>query len=143
MNGWLLDTNILSELRRPNGSKLVKGWVAARAGTALFVSTVTLAEIRWGLDQVQDLVKQQDLADWLNGVLRPWFGERVLPVTEDVLVTWRSLNAAARLAGQTLDQADALIAATASVHDLVVATRNTRDFAPMGVRHFNPFDPPR
>lgn len=142
MKGWLVDTNILSEIRRPNGSAAVKQWVAARATTSLFVSVVTLAEIRWGIDRVSDLEKQQALSDWLSGVLRPWFGERALPVDEDVLVAWRHLNAASRQSGHTLDQADALIAATAVVHDLVVVTRNTRDFAPMGVRLFNPFELP-
>ena len=80
MNGWLLDTNVLSELRRPRPNKKVVAFIAAQPLDALFVSSVVFAEIRFGIELIADLHKRAALNDWLNLQLRPMFEGRVLPV---------------------------------------------------------------
>jgi predicted nucleic acid-binding protein len=89
---------------------------------------VTLAEIRFGIEQVEDVRFRRELTGWLDSALRPWFGERVLEVAEDVIVAWRRMVARGCTVNHTFSQPDLFIAATAAVHDLVVVTRNVTDF---------------
>ena len=88
MTGWLLDTTVLSELRRPRPAPQVAAFVAGQPLDLLFVSTVTLAEIRFGIELVADANRRAELNAWLTRKLRPMFDERILPVTEDILFTW-------------------------------------------------------
>jgi predicted nucleic acid-binding protein len=91
VTGWLLDTNILSELRRPKPERKVLAFIAAHPLEHLYVSAVTFAEIRFGIELVADASKRAELNDWLAHKVRPMFEERVLPVTEDVTFKWRLL----------------------------------------------------
>jgi len=91
VTGWLLDTNVLSELRRPKPEPKVVAFVAAQPLELLYVSAVTLAEIRFGIERVTDVTKRAELNDWLAHRVRPTFDQRVLPVTEDVMFKWRLL----------------------------------------------------
>ena len=139
MTGWLLDTNVLSELRRPKPNPNVLGFVAAKPLDLLFVSIVTFAEIRFGIEQVADATRRAELNDWLTHKVRPMFENRALPVSEDVMLKWRLLVEDGRKAGHTYSQPDLIIAATGLHHGLTVVTRDTRDFAKAGVRVVNPW----
>lgn len=140
MTGWLLDTNILSELRRPKPEPRVIAFVAAQPLESLFVSSVNLAEIRFGIELVANAPRRSELNDWLNLKVRPMFEQRVLPVSEDVMLKWRLLVEEGRKRGHTFSQPDLIIAATAMLHGLTVVTRDTSDYERTGVPVFNPWE---
>ena len=105
MNGWLLDTNVVSELRKTRPAPRVKAWSDAQPPDSLFLSTVTLAEIRYGIECQSDPAFRQELESWLDGGLRPWFAQRILPVDEDVILEWRRMVARGRRAVDHLQSA--------------------------------------
>ena len=139
MNGWLLDTNVVSELRQAHPDRRVKALSDAQAPSALFLSTVTLAEIRYGIELQSDHRFQVGLTTWLDQELRPWFSGRILAVDEEVILEWRRMVAYGRKRGVIFSQPDLFIAATARVHDLSVCTRDEGDFRRAGVAVFNPW----
>ena len=139
MTGWLLDTNILSELRRPRPHPKVVAFVAGQPLQSLFVSSVTLAEIRFGIELVSDVAKRADLTDWLTHKVRPMFDQRVVMVSEDVMLKWRLLVEEGRKVNHTFSQPDLIIAATALYHGLTLVTRDTDDFARTPVQLYNPW----
>ena len=139
MTEWLLDTDILSELRRPNPEAKVLAFIAAQPLDRLYVSAVTLAEIRFGIELVDDPSRRAELADWANHHVRPMFAGRVLPVSEDVMLKWRLLVEAGRKTGHTFSQPDLIIAATALHHGLTVVSRDTRDFERARLPVLNPW----
>lgn len=145
MNGWLLDTNVVSELRKPHCDKRVKTWADAQPPTLFFLSRITIAEIRFGIEQAEDASFRRALERWLASELRVWFADRMLDLDEDVIVMWRRMVARGKTQNHTFAQPDLVIAATAAVHDLCVATRNIDDFLRAGVSVFNPWtdDVPR
>jgi predicted nucleic acid-binding protein len=128
LNGWLLDTNILFELRRPKPEDKVLAFIAAQPIDTLYVSAVTMAEIRFGIERIDDPARRATLHDWLTHQVRPLFGQRVLPVSEDIMLKWRILVEEGRKRGHTFPQPDLIIAATALHHGLRVVTRNVVDF---------------
>lgn len=142
MSGWLLDTNVISELRRPRPETRVVAFVAAQPLEQLFVSTVTFAEIRYGIEMVDDAIQRAELNDWLTNKVRPMFEQRVLRVSEDVMFKWRLLVADGRKAGHTFSQPDLIIAATALHHGLTVVTRDTADYSRARVPVLNPWTDP-
>ncbi len=139
MTGWLLDTNILSELRRPQPEPKVLAFIAGQPLDLLFVSTVTLAEIRFGIDRAADAARRTALNTWLTHQVRPMFDQRVLPVTEDIMLRWRLLVEDGRKAGHTFSQPDLIIAATALDHGLTLVSRDTADFQKTRVALLNPW----
>ena len=139
MTGWLLDTNILSELRRPKPNTKVVSFVASKPLDLLFVSIVSFAEIRFGIEGVADATRRAELNDWLAHKVRPMFEQRALAISEDVMVKWRLLVADGRKAGHTYSQPDLIIAATALHHGLTVVTRDTSDFKKARVPVLNPW----
>lgn len=143
MSGFLLDTNVLSELRRPRPEPAVKAFVDSRPLHALYISTVTLAEFRFGIERQADLARRTALTDWLTHTVRPMFDQRVLAISEDVMLRWRLLVEDGRQRGHTYPQPDLIIAATALDHGLTLVTRDTADFTGTGVVLHNPWiDPP-
>jgi hypothetical protein len=88
---WLLDTNVLSELRRPKPDPRVVAFVAGCPLDQIYISVVTLAEIRFGIERVGEPVRRAELNDWLTHKIRPMFGDRVLLITEDIMFKWRLL----------------------------------------------------
>jgi toxin FitB len=128
VTGWLPDTNILSELRRPKPNPKVVGFVASKPLDLLFVSIVTFAEIRFGIERVSDATRRAELNEWLTHKVRPMFEQRALPVSEDIMFKWRLLVEDGRKAGHTYSQPDLIIAATALHHGLTVVSRDTSDF---------------
>lgn len=139
MTGWLLDTNVLSELRRPRPDRKVIAFVEAKPLELLFVSVVSLAEIRFGIERIASLDRRADLNDWLAHRIRPMFGQRALPLSEDVMLRWRQLVEEGRKTGHTFSQPDLMIAATALHHGLTIASRDTKDYARARAPFINPW----
>ena len=142
MNGWLLDTNILSELRRPKPERKVVTFIADQPLDLLYVSSVTFAEIRSGIELVTDTNRRAELNDWLAHKVRPMFEQRVLAISEDVMFKWRLLVEDGRKAGHTLSQPDLIIAATARHHGLTVVSRDVSDYQKAHAPVFNPWVDP-
>jgi predicted nucleic acid-binding protein len=139
VSGWLLDTNVISELRRPRPSARVRSFIARQRLDDLFVSTVTFAEIRFGIEAVGDPIRRSELNDWLLHRVRPMFDQRVLEVSEDVMFKWRLLVEEGRQVGHTFSQPALIIAATALQHGLTVVTRDTGDYKLARVPLLNPW----
>lgn len=139
MTGWLLDTNVLSELRRPRPEPRVVDFITRQPLEQLYPSAVVFAEIRFGIELVADPGKRAALHDWLALQLRPQFEDRVLPVSEDVMFKWRILVEQGRKIGHTFFQPDLIIAATALQHGLTLVTRDIGDYDKTPVRLFNPW----
>lgn len=141
MSGWLLDTNVLSELRKPRCVPAVRAWVEAQPPTRLHVSSITFAEIRYGIGR---LTPEQPLRDellaWLDMTLRPWFAGRVLELSEEALLTWRTMVEEGRQMRHSFGEPDLMIAAIARTRGLGVATRNVGHFSRTGVPVLNPWE---
>ncbi|HEX3069960.1 MAG TPA: type II toxin-antitoxin system VapC family toxin [Thermoanaerobaculia bacterium] len=140
MKGWLLDTNVISELHRPRPEAKVVQFIAGNPLDLMYVSVVTLAEIRFGIEVVKDLNRRMDLNDWLAHTVRPMFENRTLDVTEDIMLTWQLLVEDGRKMGHTFTQPDLIIAATAIHHGLTVVSRDTNDFKKANVTLLNPWE---
>jgi predicted nucleic acid-binding protein len=138
VTGWLLDTNVLSELRRVRPSPKV-AFIKARPLDMLYISSVTLAEIRFGIELVAEPGRRAALNDWLTHKIRPMFERRVLPVSEDVMLKWRLLIEEGRKVGHTFSQPDLIIGATALEHGLTVVSRNTSEYEKARVPVVNPW----
>lgn len=103
-------------------------FIAAQPLEQLYVSAVTIAEIRFGIELDGDASRRAGLNDWLAHKVRPMFEERVLPVTEDIMFKWRLLVEEGRKAGHTFSQPDLIIAATALCHGLTIVSRDTSNY---------------
>lgn len=139
MRGWLLDTNVVSELRKPRPNSKVIDFIDIQPGAILFVTEVTLAEIRYGIEQLGDAPRRADLHRWLERNLRPLFAGRVLTITEEVIVRWKTLVVEGRKRGRTFSQPDLFIAAIAVSQDLVVVSRDITEFVEAAVPVFDPW----
>ncbi|HEX4153215.1 MAG TPA: type II toxin-antitoxin system VapC family toxin [Steroidobacteraceae bacterium] len=143
MTGWLLDTNIVSELRRPRQEPKVVAFVRVLPLETLFISVVTLAEIRVGIELLPDATRRAQLNDWLAHKVRPMFEQRVLEISEEIMFKWRLLVEDGRKVGYTFSQPDLIIAATGQHHGLTIVTRDTADYLKARADVFNPWlDPP-
>ena len=142
MKGFLADTNIPSELTRPNPDARVVAFLEGVAKESMYLSVLTLGEIRKGVASLPDGNRRRLLEDWIKSSLRPWFANRILPVTEEIVDRWGILAAEAKNRGAVLPVVDGLIAATALEHDLTLLTRNVRDFSGTGVTIINPWESP-
>jgi predicted nucleic acid-binding protein len=139
VTGWLLDTNVLSELRRPRPEPRVLAFIAAQPLESLHISAVTIAEIRFGIELVADARRRAALTDWLTHKVRPMFAQRILPVTEDIMLRWRMMVEEGRKAGHTFSEPDLIIAATALEHGLTLVSRDTREYERARVPVFDPW----
>ena len=136
MAGYLIDTNVLSELTKPRPAPRVVAWLAGTDADACFLSVLTVGELSSGARRLRargNVTRAERLEAWIAET-ETGYGERVLAVDSVVIHAWADLDA-----GRTLPVVDALIAATATVHGLTVVTRNERDFTDSGVPVFNPF----
>ncbi len=140
MSGFLLDTNIVSEIRRPRPDPKVIAFVTAQPLEKLYISSVTLAEIRFGIELVGDAARRAALHDWLTHKVRPMFEQRVLQVTEDAMFKWRLLVEEGRKVGHTFSQPDLIIAAVALENGLTVVSRNRADYERAQVPVLNPWE---
>ena len=139
MTNWLLDTNILSELRRRKPERKVLAFITAQPLERLYVSTVTFAEFRFGIELLSDAGRRAELNDWLTHKVRPMFEQRVLAISEDVMFKWRLLVELGRKAGYTFSQPDLIIAATALHHGLTIVSRDVSDYQRAHAPVFNPW----
>jgi predicted nucleic acid-binding protein len=142
VRGFLVDTNVLSEFsRRGEPDQRVKGWLKAAAPGSLYVSVLTLAEIRRGIELLHQSRRREQLERWLEKELLDSFEPgNMLPVTKAIGYRWATLSARAQAKGIQPAVIDGLVAATALEYDLTLATRNVKDFAGLGVEIFNPWD---
>lgn len=140
MNGLLFDTNVPSEFSRPRPQVGVVAWVDAQPLSSIYLSVISLGELRKGFLLSPETKRQQWLESWYEESLLPMFSGHVLPVTRAIAEIWGSLSAESRRSGRVLPPADGLIAATALAHGLVLVTRNTKDFQQTGVKLFNPWE---
>jgi predicted nucleic acid-binding protein len=134
----LLDTCIVSELRKADCSPAVKGFVLSLPSKSLFVSVITVGEITKGVALLREGRKKQALSAWLLGLSRQ-FEDRILGIDQETAEIWGELTAAAQKKGAGIPVADGLIAATAQRHGLHVATRNTPHFEAAGTMNVNPW----
>ncbi|SFU22412.1 type II toxin-antitoxin system VapC family toxin [Mesorhizobium sp. YR577] len=136
----LLDTNVLSEVTKPNPDAHVLEWLDSLDEDRSFISVVSIAEIRRGVALMVNGRKRDSLAEWLAEDLPQRFEHRVLAVDEPVALAWGDLMGLAKRRGRGLSSMDGLIAATAIAQKLVLATRNIKDFEGFGIELFNPWD---
>lgn len=134
---YLLDTNVISELRRKAPDPGVVSWFAERPAVTLYISVLTLGKIRKGIESLADTAKRQQIGDWLETDVMAFFAGRILSVDEATADAWGRLLAAA---GRPLPSIDSLLAATALANDLVLVTRNTKDFIGLPLATFNPWE---
>ena len=140
MPGFLLDTNVVSELMKPQPDPRVVTWVDATPEVLLHLSVITLGEVRKGIDLLPDDSRRRAaLLSWLERDVRVRFQERLLVFDDEVAERWGQIEALARKRGLTLPTIDAELAATALHHGLTFATRNTEHIGPAGVPVFNPW----
>lgn len=137
---WLLDTNILAEMRRPRPDQRVLEFISSRQLGELYASVMTIAEIRFGIERVGDPNRRTELEIWLDERVRPMFDGRILQVTEDILLRWRLIVELGRKEGYTFSLPDSLIAATAIHHSLTVVSRDREVFKKAGAAVINPWD---
>jgi len=140
MSGFLLDTNIPSELTRQKSAAQVERWLDEANDEELYFSVISLGEILKGTTVLPASKRRDGLQEWLESTLRPWFEGRILPVTAPIAERWGVLSGECRLQGRQVKVADGLIAATALHQSLTIVTRNVKDFAAFGVKIVNPWD---
>lgn len=136
---FLLDTCVVSEQARVRPCAAVQAWMDLHAADALYLSVMSVAEIRQGIVHLRDEERARRYARWLHDHVMPAFGDRLLAVDLAVSERWGDMRGTALRAGRPLTMVDSLIAATALVHDMAVVTRNVADFEPFGVRIVNPW----
>ncbi|MBA3392169.1 MAG: type II toxin-antitoxin system VapC family toxin [Deltaproteobacteria bacterium] len=138
--GFLLDTNVVSELMKRRPSPRVVAWVDATAEPLLHLSVITIGEVRKGIDLLRDDdPKRAALQSWLDRDMRVRFAGRLLAFEDGVAERWGQLEALAKKRRLTLPTIDAQLAATALHHGLTFVTRNTADIGPTGVPVFDPW----
>jgi predicted nucleic acid-binding protein len=136
---WLLDTNVISEIRKPRPDASVLRWMASVEVNQLHTSTLNIAEIRLGILKQQSAADAHALTLWLEHTVRPWFEDRIFEVTEAVLLRWRVLAVDLQRQRLPTPAPDLLIAAMALEHGLNIATRDTKPFVGTGVPIINPW----
>jgi toxin FitB len=140
VSGFLLDTNVISELVKPRPEPTVTRWVDATDEDLLWLSVLTFGEIRKGIDSLPDVSSRRvSLETWLDRELPLRFAGRILSIDQAVADRWGGITAKALAAKSPVPVIDGLLAATALQHNLTLVTRNTRDVAITGVSVFNPW----
>lgn len=137
MQGWLLDTNVLSETVRPQPDAAVMAWLDSLQAEQLYISVLTLGELQKGVRLLADGKRGKTLSAWLDTTLPAWFEDRVLVIDAPVAERWAELLAHER---RPLPAIDSLLAATALRHGLGLATRNVKDFGFEGLVVHSPWE---
>lgn len=132
---YLLDTNVITELVKSSPNKKVLAWFAKIPSECLYLSVLTLGEIRKGVEKLSNSEKKTRFRIWLEHELPAWFGDRIIPIDKAVSERWGRLQAEL----PRLPAIDSLLAATALHHDLALVTRSTKDFVYPGLMVVNPW----
>ncbi len=141
MGGFLVDTNVLSELIKPRPEPRVVAWVHATDESLLYLSVLTIGEIRKGINSLPPGHRRGLLESWIANELGLRFAGRILSIDPDIAERWGLLSARASAAGNPLPVIDGLMAATALHHNLTFVTRNVSDVQISGLSIFNPWKP--
>jgi toxin FitB len=136
---WLLDTNVISELRRPSPSESVLGWYRTLNAGQLHTSSLNIAELVYGAQIQKDLFKRRELMRWIDEDVRVLLSGRIHQVVENTFVRWRVISRQTELKKQQGPATDLLIAAVALENQLSVSTRDTAPFVAAGVPTLNPW----
>lgn len=136
---YLLDTCVISELVVPRPSAAVVTWLDRQDAEAIYLSVITIGEIRKGIENLAESRRKTTLRAWLDEELLVRFKDRLLSIDVDVMMTWGRLTARLDAAGRPMPAIDSLVAAIALSGDLVLVTRNEADFQHAGVRLLNPW----
>jgi len=139
VSGFLLDTNVISELVKPRPEQKVISWIQATDESLFFLSVLTIGEIRKGINSLPSGNKRALLESWLGNDLVMRFAGRILSIDFGIAERWGLLSAQAKASGVLLLVIDGLLAATALHHNLTFATRNTNDVKLAGLSVFNPW----
>ena len=139
MSGFLLDTNVISELVKAKPEPRVTKWIETTEETLLYLSVLTLGEIRKGIASLPHSARRVKLEAWLDHELALRFSDRILPVDQQVADRWGRIAGSAAARKSPLPVIDGLFAATAQHHNLILVTRNTRDIGATGVPAFDPW----
>ncbi len=134
---YLLDTNVISELKRSQPNPQVLNWFEMVNHEFLYLSVLTLSEIHKGVEKLPETQRKDKLRYWLDKELPNWFGKRLLPINIEIALVWGSLQAQTN---RSLPAIDSLLAATALHHDLCLVTRNTKDFIYPNLIVINPWE---
>lgn len=137
---YLLDTNVISEVVAKAPHPNVMAWLAAHETDPIYLSVITLGELRKGVEKLPASARKDRLLEWLNQDLLARFHGRLLPLDTSVLLTWGRWLGQLEQRGRRVAAIDSLIGAQALAFDCVLVTRNTADFADTGVRLVNPWD---
>jgi len=136
---FLLDTNVVSEWTKPRPDSGVVAWLAEADEDRVFISVITLAELRYGIERMPAGARRNRLDMWVSEQLPARFEARVLPIDTETADTWGRVMARGRTGGRPVGTMDAFIAATAERHHLTLVTRNVSDFDLLGIRLINPW----
>lgn len=139
---FLLDTNVVSEAMRKRPNPRVLAWIAAQIEESLFISAITLGELRRGSLLLDNGKKRKALFRWIETGIKAEFADRILAVDTTVMECWADLETSTAKAGRRLPVMDSLLAATALAHGLTLATRNLPDFEAAGVALLDPWQVP-
>jgi len=131
---FLLDTNFLSEVLKPAPNLQIAGWIRGADQEGLYVSAITFGELRRGIELLDPGKRRSQLEHWISARLGGWFGDRILSIDRDIAEQFGRLSAQSKRRGWNLDAIDGMIAATAQVHDLTLATLNRKHFEKLGVK---------
>ena len=135
---FLLDTCVISALRKPRENASLVEWIAGVEESDLYLSVITIGELEKGVSRLPESKKKAAVSEWVRHAVTNRFGDRILPIDAAVAARWGELLGALEKKGKTLPLLDAFIAATALAADCTVVTRNTKDFADCGVRLLDP-----
>jgi predicted nucleic acid-binding protein len=139
--GYLLDTNVVSEWVKPRPNTHVVAWLEQVDEDRVCLSTATIAEVRRGIELLPQGRRREQLTLWLAGDLTARFEGRLLPIDVRVAEAWGGLMAQSQRSGLQLGVMDGFIAATAKTHGLILVTRNIRHFTSIGITLFDPWQP--
>jgi toxin FitB len=139
LSGYLVDTNVVSELTKPRPEAKVVSWFQTTNEELMYLSVLAIGELRKGIHSLPRGNKRLQLESWLINDLTTRFAERILPVNLDIAERWGMISAQSRLAGVPLAVIDSLMAATALHHNLTLVTRNLKDIRITGINMLNPW----
>jgi predicted nucleic acid-binding protein len=139
MRRWLLDTNVISETRRPRPSPAAIAWLESLDLEQICTSEMNIAELRYGAFEHKDKLLRSEISSWIDRSVKPWLDGRIFAIGENVLLSWRILARRREQAREPAPAVDLLIAAVATTNELAVATRDVAPFVACGLPVLNPW----